>query len=406
MSIGIRDIKAAAKRIADGVVRTPCLESIPLSEITGARVFCKLENHQRTGSFKERGARNALLLLDGASRRRGVIAASAGNHASALAYHGQLLGIPVTVVMPSAAPLIKVSTCRRLGARVVLHGADFAEARAKADALAEEEGLVYINGYDDPAVIAGQGTIGLEVLEQAPTVEAIIVPVGGGGLVAGITTAVKAVRPRVKVIGVESHNTPGFSAAMRKGYPVQTHPQPTLADGLAVPKAGANAFELCRHKLDKLVRVPEDLIALAILRILELEKDVVEGAAAAPLAALLSGQLSEFKGRTVALILAGGNVDPLVLSRVIEKGLAADGRRCRFTAVISDRPGGLARLTALIAETGANITDILHERAFSGPDVSKVNAVCTVETRDAAHIRLVLKTLARAGIAVHRCDGL
>jgi threonine dehydratase len=404
MSISLRDIQAARNRISDGIVRTPCLESIPLSEITGARVFCKLENHQRTGSFKERGARNALLQLSPDQRRRGVIAASAGNHASALAYHGQLLGIPVTVVMPAAAPLIKVGVCRRLGARVVLHGAGFDEARTRADSLAEEERLTYINGYDDPNIIAGQGTIGLELLEEAPETDGVIVPVGGGGLIAGIATAVKAKRPRVKIIGVASTHTPGFRAALRAGQPVRTHPTPTLADGLAVPQMGANAFALARKRVDRLVSVSEDLIALAILRLLELEKDVVEGAAATTLAALLSGKLSEFRGRTVVLVLAGGNIDPLVLSRVIEKGLAADGRRCRFTATISDRPGGLARLTRAIADEGANITDIFHERAFSGPDVSQVDAVCTVETRDAAHIRQLLRRLAREGVAVRRND--
>ncbi len=395
MKLSLRDIQAAGQRLAGSIVRTPCLESIPLSEITGARIFCKLENHQRTGSFKERGARNALLQLSAEQRRRGVVAASAGNHASALAYHGQLLEIPVTVVMPAAAPLIKVSTCQRLGARVILEGANFAEARARADALAVSEKLSYINGYDDPAVLAGQGTIGLEILEQVPDVEAIVVPVGGAGLIAGIATAVKAMRPRVKIIGVESRHTPGFSTALRAGKPVLTHPKPTLADGLAVPKVGANAFALARTRVDQLVRVPENLIALAILRILELEKDVVEGAGAATLAAFLSGQLSAYRGRTVVLVFAGGNVDPLVLSRVIEKGLVADGRRCRFTAAISDRPGGLAKLTALIAGAGANITEIIHERAFSGPDVSKVNAICTVETRDAAHMRQLHRLLVR-----------
>ncbi len=402
MPVSLREIQAARKRIADGVVLTPCLESVALSEITGVRVLCKLENHQRTGSFKERGARNALLQLSAAQRRRGVIAASAGNHASALAYHGRLLEIPVTVVMPVTAPLIKVSTCERQGARVVLHGSGFAEAQTEARVLAEREGLRYINGYDDLAVIAGQGTIGLEILEQAPEVEAIIVPTGGGGLIAGIATAVKAKRPSVKIIGVASMNTPCFNAALVAGKPTLTRPEPTLADGLAVPEVGANAFELARCRVDEFVRVSEDLIALAILRILELEKDVVEGAAAATLAALLSGKLQAFRGRTVALVFAGGNVDPLVLSRVIEKGLVADGRRCRFIASISDRPGGLARLTQLIAQAGASITEIVHERAFSGPDVSKVDAICTVETRDSAHVRQLLRLLAKEGVEVRK----
>lgn len=394
-SVQLRDIQAARERIAGAVMVTPCLESIPLSELTGSRIFCKLENQQRTGSFKERGARNALLQLSAEQRSRGVIAASAGNHASALAYHGQSLGIPVTVAMPAAAPMIKISTCERLGARVIVKGDDFAAARAEADALVESEGLTYINGYDDPAVIAGQGTIGLEILEQTPEVEAVIVPVGGGGLIAEIATAIKALRPEVQIIGVESNHTTSFAAALRAGRPVTVRSRPTLADGLAVAQVGANAFALAREQVDRVISVPEDLVALSILRLLELEKNVVEGAAAVTLAALLSGKLPDLRGRRVVLCLAGGNIDPLILSRVIEKGLVADGRRFRFSAVISDRPGGLARLTRILSEGGASVTDIVHERAFSGPDVFKVHVTCTVETRDRKHQRQLLRALNR-----------
>ncbi len=404
MPVSLQDIQDASERIADGVVRTPCLEAIPLSELTGARIFCKLDNQQRTGSFKERGARNALLQLRAEQKRRGVVAASAGNHASALAYHGKLLGIPVTVAMPSSAPLIKVSTCQRLGARVLVEGEDFSAARSRADELVEAEGLTYINGYDDPAIIAGQGTMGLEILEQVPEVEAIIVPVGGAGLIAGISTAVKALRPDVRIIGVESTHTSSYAAALRAGHPVTVRSRPTLADGLAVLEVGKNAFALARERVDRLITVPEDQIALAILRLLELQKDVVEGAASSVLAAMLSGKLPELAGRNVVLCLCGGNIDPLVLSRVIEKGLVADGRRCRFTAIISDRPGGLVKLTSVIADAGASVTEIVHERAFSGPDVSKVHAICTVETRDQAHQRQLLRSLSKAGFKVHRSE--
>jgi threonine dehydratase len=404
MQISLEDIRAAHDRIASGVVRTPCLEAVPLSELTGSRVFCKLENQQRTGSFKERGARNALLQLSAEQKRRGVIAASAGNHASALAYHGKLLGIPVTVVMPSAAPLIKISTCERLGATVVLQGDNFGDAIARASEIGDAEGLTYINGYDHPAIITGQGTIGLEILEQVPDVDAIIVPIGGAGLIAGISAAVNALRPDVEIIGVESTHTASYAAASRAGVPVTVKARPTLADGLAVTKVGGNAFEIARDRVHRVIAVSEDLIALSILRLLELQKDVVEGAGAASLAALLSGKVPELVGKTVVLCLAGGNIDPLVLSRVIQKGLVADGRRCRFTAVISDRPGGLARLTDQIAQAGANISEIVHERAFSGPDVSKVHAICTVETRDQAHQRQLLRALARAGFSVHRSE--
>ncbi len=397
MAVTLADIRAARRRIAGGVVVTPCPESIPLSEITGARIFCKLDNLQRTGSFKERGARNALLLLAPAQKIRGVIAASAGNHALGLAYHGRLLGIPVTVVMPDYAPLIKVSTCRRLGAEVIIRGRDFAEARAAADALVATRGLTYIHGFDAPAIIAGQGTLGLEVLDQVPDLEAVVCPVGGGGLIAGVALALRSRHRRVRLIGVESTVTGNFTAALRAGKPVTQPRRPTLADGLATLTVGARAFALARRRVDRVVRVPEDAIALAILRMVELEKSVVEGAAATPLAAMMAGLLPELRGKKVVLVVSGGNIDPAILSRVIEKGLVHDGRMTRFTVVISDRPGGLAALSRVIAESGASFKDIEHDRAFSGPDISAVNAVCTVETRDHAHIRALHRALRQHG---------
>ena len=400
MPVTLADIRAARRRIAGGVVVTPCPESIPLSEITGARIFCKLDNLQRTGSFKERGARNALLRLAAAQKKRGVIAASAGNHALGLAYHGRLLAIPVTVVMPDYAPLIKVSTCRRLGAKVIIHGRDFAEARAQADHLVAAQGLTYIHGFDAPDIIAGQGTLGLEILEQVPEVDAIVCPVGGAGLIAGVALAVKGTRPRVQIIGVESTATGNLTAALRARKPVTMPRRPTLADGLATLTVGANAFALAKKHVDRVVRVPEDWIALAILRMVELEKSVVEGAAATPLAAMMAGLLPELRGRKVVLVVCGGNIDPAILSRVIEKGLVHDGRMTRFTVVISDRPGGLAALSRVIAESGASFKDIEHDRAFSGPDISAVNAVCTVETRDHDHIRALHRALRRNGFPV------
>ena len=371
-----------------------------MSEITGARVFCKLDNFQRTGSFKERGARNALLQLNPAQKKCGVIAASAGNHALGLAYHGRLLRIPVTVVMPDYAPLIKVSTCKKLGARVIVSGRDFAEARAQADLLVDREGLAYIHGFDDPAIIAGQGTMGLEIFEQVPDADAIVCPIGGAGLIAGIAVAAKALKPRLKIIGVESVATASYTAALKAKRPVTIPRRATLADGLAVLKVGTNAFELARPRVDQVVRVSEDWIALAILRMVELEKTVVEGAAAAPLAALMAGLLPGLRGKKVVLTVCGGNIDPAILSRVIEKGLVHDSRLTRFTAVISDRPGGLAELTRVIAASGASIKDIEHDRAFSGPDVSAVNAVCTVETRDHGHIRELHRALRKHGFPV------
>jgi threonine dehydratase len=397
MPVTLDDIRAARARIAGAVYVSPCQESPALSELTGSRVLCKLDALQRTGSFKERGARNALLLLEQTQRQRGVIAASAGNHALALACHGRELGIPVTVVMPRVAPLIKVATCRRFGANAVLSGDNFADAKAKADELAAAGGLTYIHGFDDPAVIAGQGTIGLELLEQAPDLDAVIVPIGGGGLIAGVSLAVKSQRPSVQVIGVEAEAMPNFTQALAAGRPVVSPARPTLADGLATTRLGENAFAIARQHVDRVVTVSEELIALSILRLIELEKAVIEGAAAATLAALLSGQLPELMGKSVALLLCGGNIDPLILGRVIEVGMAADGRLARLAATISDRPGGLAHLASIIAQTGASVQQIIHDRVFSGPDVSSVRVVCDVETHDRDHLEQLKQALRAAG---------
>jgi len=395
------DIVAAHTRIASGVVRTPCIPSPALSRITGCEVFVKLEYQQRTGSFKERGARNALLQLSDAARKGGVVAASAGNHALALAWHGRDLGIPVTVVMPRVAPLVKQARCRELGARVLIHGANIAEAKDLADKLVVDEGLAYVHGFNDAAIIAGAGTVGLEVLEDVPEVDAIVVPVGGGGLIAGVGIAVKAARGDVRVIGVEPKRAASFVEAMHAGAPRRIAMDPTLADGLAVPEVGARAFELAKGRVDRVVTVDEELISLAILRLVEMQHGVVEGAGASPLAALLSGELPELRGKRVVLLLCGGNIDPLVLARVIEHSLAVDGRLVQFSATISDRPGGLADLAATIAGTGASVQDIRHERIFGGSDVSRVRVSCVVEVRDAAHGDELQEALRAKGIRVH-----
>ena len=364
-------------------------------------IFCKLDNLQRTGSFKERGARNALVQLSPDQKKRGVIAASAGNHALGLSYQGKLLGVPVTVVMPKYAPLIKLSNCQKRGANVVLHGKDFAEAKAHAHEIAGDKSLAYIDGYDDPAIIAGQGTMGLEIIEQVSDVDAVIVPVGGAGLIAGVALAVKTLRLQTKIIAVEAENVASFSAALEAGKPTKIALHPTLADGLAIPQVGANAFEIAHKLVDLAVTVTEEQIAIAILRLVELEKTVVEGAAATPLAACLSGKLIELAGKKCVLLLCGGNIDPNVLSRVIERGLVADGRLCRFTAVISDRPGGLADLAAQIASTGASIKQVAHDRAFATSDVSTVNVLCTVETRNHQHLAELRAQLKSHGVETY-----
>ena len=407
-SFTLTDIRAAHERIRSGIYRSPCPPSIPLSDLTGSEIFCKLDLLQRTGSFKERGARNALLLLDDAQKARGVVAASAGNHALGLAYHGKLLGIPVTVVMPRFAPLVKVATCRRLGAQVILEGETFDDARQLSLEIADRDGLNRIHGFDDVRVIAGQGTMGLEILEDVPDADAIVVPCGGAGLLAGVATAAKALRPGIKIIAVEPAAAPSLSASLAAGRPVQVAIRPTLADGLAVGKVGETSFAIAAPLIDRVVTVGEELLSLAVLRLLELEKTVVEGAGAAALAALLQpvhGGLPELRGKKVVLLLCGGNIELSILERVIDHGLAADGRRWRFTTQVSDRPGGIAKLTACIAAAGASVQEIVHDRAFSGPDVFSTSVEVTVETADRDHVAALASRLEAEGFVVKPGSG-
>ncbi len=399
--VSLSKIVAARSRLNGAIAYTPCTESAALSELTGGQVFCKQEYLQRTGSFKERGARNALAQLTSAQSRTGVIAASAGNHALGLAWHGRLLGIPVTVVMPRFAPLVKVTRCRQFGATVILHGDSFDEARGEANRLAEEQQLAYIHPFDDPQVIAGQGTLAFEILEQVPDAEAVIVPVGGGGLLAGVATVLHALKPDLQIIGVEPANAACFSAALAANTPVRIATKFTLADGLAVAEAGQNAFTIARSLVHRIVPVPEEALALAMLRLAELEKCIVEGAGAAGLAALMNGQLPELAGKKVVLLLTGGNIDPLAHSRVIERGLAADGRICRFDVLLNDRPGSLAHLSSVLADAGANVTEIVHNRTFAGPDLSHVHVLCTVETRDRGHVAEIQQRLAKSGVELN-----
>lgn len=404
MDVTLDDIRAARERIADAIYRSPCPYSLSLSRLCGSDIYCKLDHLQMTGSFKERGARNRLLRLTADERGRGVVAASAGNHALGLAYHGQLLSIPVTVVMPKGAPLVKVANCRGFAAEVIQHGDSYDEAKAHAVRLAGESGRAYIPGFDDPDIIAGQGTIGLEILEDVPDVDAVIVPIGGGGLIAGVGRAIKALRPRVRLIGVEPANAASYAAASAAGAPVRVRCQPTLADGLAVAEVGALCLSVSRGLVNDLVTVDEAEIARAVLRLLELEKMVVEGAGAAPLAAALHREL-DLAGRKVVLLLCGGNIDVTMIARVIERGLAADGRLCRLVAAISDRPGSLVGLLARIAEHGGSVKEVMHDRNFGPADVARVSVACIVETRDAAHIAEIVAAVQGAGIGC-RVEGV
>jgi len=393
-------VEAARRRLRDAIVQTPCAYSQTLSELTGARCFVKLENLQMTGSFKERGAANLLLQLVPDERRRGVIAASAGNHGLAVAFHAARLGIPATIVMPEYAPLIKVTNARRYGAEVVLHGSNFEEAYERARALEAERGLVFVHPFDDPRVVAGQGTLGLEVLEQLPEVEAVIVPVGGGGLIGGVALAVKGARPDVQVIGVQSAALPAMSRSLEVGERVRVDAAPTIADGIAVRQVGALTYELAHAWVDRVVTVDEEELSNAVLLLLEIEKTVVEGAGAAPLAALLNRPLG-LERRSVALVLSGGNIDVTMLSRIIERGLVKDGRLVRLGVLLRDVPGALARLTALVAEEHANILQIIHDRAFSRhAAIGQTEVELTLETSGPKQISAVKRRLEAAGYLV------
>jgi len=391
-TIRFEDVSAAAYRIMDGIIKTPC-DMSHLNQDVDMTMFLKKDYMQYTGSFKERGARYTLIKLTKEQKKIGVIAASAGNHAQALAYHGGLLGIPVTVVMPIVAPIMKVENCKKYGANIIITGQDIGESRVHALKLARKYGLEYINGYDHPNILAGQGTMGLEVLDQVPDLDAIVIPVGGGGLIAGAALAIKTMKPDVTVIGVEPEFCTSFSSAMKVGKPVPVATKASLADGLTVPTVGVNAFATGAPLIDKIVSVSEAWIAIAILRLIEHEKAVVEGAGATGLAAILAGLLPELKGKKVVLPICGGNIDTTLLGRCLERGLAADGRLVNFKVTVSDRPGGIAELARTISNLGVSIKDIVHERAWVRENTFEVGVRILAETRNRKHSRELFKLL-------------
>jgi threonine dehydratase len=392
-------VEAARARLAGSIYHTPCAYSQTLSELTGAECHVKLENLQMTGSFKERGAANLLLQLDAAERRRGVIAASAGNHGLAVAFHAARLGIPATIVMPTYAPLIKVTSARRSGAEVVLHGGYYDEAYERACELGAERGAVFVHPFDDPRVVAGQGTLGLELLDQLDPLDAVVLPVGGGGLIAGVALAIKSRRPSVRIVGVQAAAAPAMQRALAVRERVRVAPGATIADGIAVRQVGEITFPLVAHWVDEMVTVDEEELSNAVLLLLEIEKTVVEGAGAAPLAALLNRDLG-LTNRRVVLVLSGGNIDVTTLARIIERGLVKDGRLVRLGVVLQDRPGALARLTALIAEERVNILQIEHDRAFSRAAIGASEVELTLETSGRKHIDALKHRLESAGYTV------
>ncbi|HEY3668587.1 MAG TPA: threonine ammonia-lyase [Polyangiaceae bacterium] len=396
--LSLADIVAAQSRIAGKVRRTPCVESPALSELTSVKLLLKLENLQFTGSFKERGACNRLETLSDEERARGVITASAGNHAQAVARHGARLGVSVTVVMPEATPLIKVTATKRFGATVILNGSNYDEAADHAAAIGSERGLLYVHPFEDELVMAGQGTVGLELLADAPDLDAIVVPVGGGGLIAGLACAVKQTRPEVVVLGVESRRFPSMKYALDSMPPPSLPGGKTIADGIAVRRVGQMTRELVREYVDEIALVDEAEIAQAVLILLEREKTVVEGAGAVGVAALLHRRFSSLhEGARVAVVLSGGNIDVNLMSRIIEHGLVKTGRLVRILVTVPDLAGVLAQLTRVIADARANVVELNHDRAFSGAELGETLIELVLETHGFEHIEEVCSRLDRAG---------
>jgi threonine dehydratase len=394
--IGLADVAAARERVNGSIYNTPCPHSQMLSGLTGQQVYLKLENLQMTGSFKERGALNRIAMLTPEQAAKGVVAASAGNHAQGVAYHATKRGIRSLIVMPLATPLVKVTATRGFGAEVVLFGANYDEACEEATRLCAAGGMTFIHPFDDVAVMAGQGTIGLELLEQVPQLEAVVVPIGGGGLIGGVACAIKESKPEVRVIGVQTARLPSMIAAVEMHRPVTIEPATTIADGIAVRRAGDVTLPVVEQYVDEIVTVEEDEIASAILMLLEREKTLAEGAGAAALAALLQKKTS-LNGAHTAVMVCGGNIDVTLLSRIIERGLVQDGRLIRLRIHLLDKPGALAELTRLIANHRANIVDTLHNRAYYGVNLGDTVIDITMETRGREQVEELLEALTDAG---------
>ena len=395
-TITLADIQQARERVRDHVYLSPCPHSVMLSKLTGQEIYLKLENLQMTGSFKERGALNRLSLLTQEEASRGVVAASAGNHAQGVAYHATSKGVRAVIVMPLATPLVKVTATRNFGAEVILYGANYDEACQEATRICKLEDMTFIHPFDDAAVMAGQGTIGLELLEQVPHLEAVVVPIGGGGLIGGIGCAIKESNPNIRVVGVQTAKLPSMSAALAAHAPTTIEPATTIADGIAVRRAGDVTYPFVAKYVDEIVTVEEDEIASAILTLLEREKTLAEGAGAAALAALLQKKTS-LREKHTAVLVCGGNIDVTLLSRIIERGLVQDGRLILLRIHLLDRPGALTDLTRLIASHRVNIVNTLYNRSYYGVNLGDTAIDITMETRGRDQVEELIAALTAAG---------
>jgi len=398
--VTLSQIRSALARIRQSIPVSPCTRSETFSTLTGNSIYLKLENRQRTGAYKERGALNKLLSLTVTEKSQGVIAASAGNHAQAVAYHASNLGIHSKIVMPLATPLIKVSAARGYGGEVILHGANYDEAFEEAMRLGAQDHLTFVHAFNDDAVIAGQGTLGLELLEQHPDLEAVIVPIGGGGLIGGIGCALKETNPKIQVIGVQPARLPSVKAALTEGKPVTLPSAVTIADGIAVRRVGERTLPLVRKYVDDIVTVEEEEIANAVLLLLEREKILAEGAGAAALAALVNHKIPivhEHAGKKIVVIVSGGNIDVTLLARIIERGLVKDGRLVRLRVHLPDYPGALHRLTGILAQHRANIVETSYDRAYHNVNLGDTAIDVTMETRGPDHISELISALVANG---------
>ena len=394
--ITLADVKAAYERIRQSIYLSPCTLSATFSQLTGNSIYLKLDNLQRTGAFKERGALNKLLTMTVEERGRGVIAASAGNHAQGLAYHAGRLGISAQICMPLVTPLIKVSATKAYGADVILYGANYDDTCEEAIRRSQQQHLTFIHPFDDDAVIAGQGTLGLEMLQQHPQIEAVVVPIGGGGLIGGIACAIKETNPGVRVVGVQTTRLPSMKVAVSEGKPVTLPPAATIADGIAVRRAGDRTLPLVQKYVDEIVTVDEEEIANAVLLLLEREKTMAEGAGAAAIAAMINRKI-EISGKKIAVLVCGGNMDVTLLSRIIERGLVKDGRLLRLRIHLPDYPGALHRLTGILADHRANIVETSYDRTYYGVNLGETAIDITMETRGPEQIAELLSALEAAG---------
>lgn len=394
MTVEARDIRDTAAALGTSIVATPCLHSRTLSQASGVEVWLKFENLQFTGSFKDRGALAKLLALDAATRRGGVIAASAGNHAQGVAYHAMRLGVPAVIVMPRFTPQVKIERTRVFGPEIVLAGETFDEANTHALEIAAQRHLCFVHAYDDEAVVAGQGTVALEMLATQPALEVLFVPIGGGGLISGMAIAARSIRPEIRIVGVQSQRFPAMHDAIRGVAPV--FGTSTIAEGIAVKSPGTMTLPIIRRLVDDIVLVEDGDIEEAIVMLLEIEKTVVEGAGAAALAALMKGR-AQYAGRRAGVVLSGGNIDPLMLSSIIERGMVRSGRLVRLVVELRDLPGELARATACLAAVDANIEEVHHQRAFAMLPLPGAEVEFVLQTRGAAHVQAILRALGDAG---------